>query len=189
VWHDLVAFEPTAAEIDAAAGALAAAYSEPHNARMMGHDEPFTAADVVEHYRTMIAEGARPFLLEQSGALMGDADLRGIAGGRAEVALMVAAPSSQGRGLGTRFAIMLHAFAFRTLGLERLYVAIVPGNAASRRLFEKLGYRVDDSPAARVYVDDAGEVSLSVTRADFERAHGAVVPEIQVQPRIGGGAG
>src|SRR5215831_16621401 len=34
VWQDLVAFEPTAAEVADVAGALAAAYSEPHNARM-----------------------------------------------------------------------------------------------------------------------------------------------------------
>jgi len=184
VWQDLVAFEPTAAEVADVAGALAAAYSEPHNARMMGHEEPFTAADVVEHYTMMLDDGARPFLLEWDGALVGDADLRAIDGGHAEVALMVSAPSLQGRGLGTRFALMLHTFAFSTLGLERLYVAILPSNTASRRLFEKLGYRADDSPTARAHVDDASEASLSIARADFERAHGSAAGEIQVQPRL-----
>ncbi len=141
----LSAIEPTRDEVAAAAGALAAAYSDPKNAPLLGHD--------------------------------------GIGVGHAELALLIAAPAAQGRGLGTRFAIMVHAFAFRTLGLERLYVAIVPGNQASRRLFARLGHRVDDSPIARAYVDDAGEVSMSIGRGEFEAAHAAALSEIRITER------
>src|SRR6266568_8798077 len=142
----LSAIEPTRDEVAAAAGALAAAYSDPKNAPLLGHDEPYSADDVIAHVEALWAEGGRPFLLGRDRELAGDADLRGIGVGHAELALLIAAPAAQGRGLGTRFAIMVHAFAFRTLGLERLYVAIVPGNQASRRLFARLGHRVDDSP-------------------------------------------
>ena len=41
---------------------------------------------------------------------------------------------------------MLHAFGYDVLGLERIYISVIPANAASRRLFEKLGYQRDDSP-------------------------------------------
>ena len=165
-WGDLTAVEPTAAEVAAHSATLAAAYNDPHNAAMMGHDEPFTPADVEAHFAALREEGARAFLLFAGGVLAGDGDLRGFLGGRAELALMIGARAAQGRGLGTRFATMLGAFAFRGLGLERLVVAILPGNAASRRLFEKLGYRVDSGPAARVYVEADDEIAMSLAAAD-----------------------
>ena len=169
----LAAIEPTWDEVAAAAEALAAACNDAHNRTMLALSGDMTADDVVAHYASLAPPGARPFLLLRSGALVGDADLRHIdhGHGRAEFAILVGARADQGRGLGTRFALMLHAFAFETLGLERVYVTIVPGNAASLRLFEKLGYQRDDSPAARAYADDATDVALSLARADFERAH------------------
>jgi RimJ/RimL family protein N-acetyltransferase len=57
----------------------------------------------------------------------------------------------------------------------------VPANAASRRLFEKLGYRPDASPAARAYADEDADVSLSLARADFERAH--PLPDFRIELR------
>lgn len=167
----LAAVEPTPAEVAAAAETLSDAYNDPHNRVMMANTTEMSAADVAAHYAAMREAGARPFLLFRDGALAGDADLRHIGGGRAELAILVAARAAQGRGLGTRFALMLHAVAFRALDLQRVYVSIVPGNVASRRLFEKLGYHQDDSPEARAYADDATDVSLSIARSDFERAH------------------
>jgi RimJ/RimL family protein N-acetyltransferase len=167
----LAAVEPSPAEVAEAAAALAAAYDDPHNRAMMALSQAMTAAEVVAHYASLAPPGVRPFLLLRNGVLAGDADLRHIEGGRAELAILIAARADQGKGLGTRFALMLHAFAFRALGLDRVYVTIVPRNAASLRLFEKLGHRLDESPAARAYADDPTDVSLSVARADFERAH------------------
>ena len=179
----LSAIEPTPAEVAAAAGALAEAYSHPRNAPMMGHDQIFSPDDGIGHIEELRDEGGHPFLLWHDGALAGDADLRGIGDGRAEFALLVAEPAAQGRGLGTRFAIMIHAFAFRTLGLEQVHVAIVPENQPSLRLFARLGYHTDDSPVARAYVEDPGEVSMSIRRADFERGHAKALAEIRIHFR------
>lgn len=74
----------------------------------------------------------------------------------------------------------MHVFAFRGLTLERLYVTILPENAASRRLFEKVGYTIDTSPEARAYADDRRDVSMSITRSDFERAHPAAMAEVRI---------
>ncbi|HVV51281.1 MAG TPA: GNAT family N-acetyltransferase [Polyangia bacterium] len=167
----LLAIEPGAGELRQVAPALAAFYNDDHNRRMMAHDdEPHTPDDVVAYYEALRAEGGRPFLLYRDGVLMGDADFRNIVGDRGEFAIMIGARSAQGRGLGTRFARMLHAFGFGTLGLGRIYVSVIPANTASRRLFERLGYRIDDSPEARALIDEPSDVTLSLPRAAFDEA-------------------
>ncbi len=165
----LLAIEPTPAEVAAHAPALATAYNDPHNAPLMGHTETISPAEVVENYATMSAEGARVFLLFHDGAFAGDADLRGITDRGAEFAFMIAATAAQGKGLGTRFAMLVHRFGFSQLALPHIYASIVPANVASRRVFEKLGYRLDDSAAARDFADDPGDLVMSIDRATFER--------------------
>jgi RimJ/RimL family protein N-acetyltransferase len=184
----LVAMEPTEAEIDEAAASLADFYNEPHNRRMMAHEEELSAADVRAYYRELREEGGRPFLLYRQGegeppTLVGDADVRNIEGETGEVAIMIGGRDVQGRGLGTRFMIMVHAFAFRALNLDRIYVSIIQANAASRRVFEKLGYLPDDSPAARDLADDETDVTLSLERARFEAARAAELGAIRVFAR------
>ncbi len=174
-WTDgadvLRAFEPTDDELAAAAPRLASAYGDPHNSRMMGQElgVAFDASDVVAHFARVRDGGGRPFLLQRAGELAGDADLRHPSAASAEFAILIAEPGAQGRGLGTRFARMLHLFAFRVLDLQRLYVAIIPTNTGSRRLFEKLGYTPDDSPAARRHADEPTDLTLSLSRDRFEQ--------------------
>lgn len=179
-WDELVAFEPHLDELPVPA--LVTAYNDPHNAPLLGHTQELTAADVRGHYEALLAQGAHPFLLVREGVLAGDGDLRGIAEGAGEFAFLIAAPGAQGKGLGTRFATMIHAFAFTHLPLERLYASIVPANTASRRVFEKLGYTVDESPAARAYADD-GDVVMVVDRATFTRQHAAAIAQIRIAAR------
>jgi RimJ/RimL family protein N-acetyltransferase len=178
----LLAFEPSPAEVRARAAELAVAYNDTHNRAMMANTIEFTDRDVVSHYEAMAAEGARQlFLYDRTrDAFVGDADFRNIAGGRGEFAILIAAQGAQGKGLGTRFAILLHALAFRAFGLERVYVTILPQNAPSRRLFAKLGYGVDTSPEARAYVDHELDVSMSLAKGEFERAHAAAIAGVVV---------
>jgi RimJ/RimL family protein N-acetyltransferase len=182
-WGELAAREATPAEIAEHAASLSAGYNEPRNAELMGHTSPISPAEVVESYVEGIAAGMRAFLLFERGNLAGDADLRGLRGSAAEFAFMIAAPSAQGKGLGTRFALMIHAFGFRELALARIYASVVPHNVASRRVFEKLGYVVDDSPAARVFADEPGDVTLALDRATFERRHADALAEIRIGVR------
>lgn len=164
----LRAYEPTDDELAAAAPALAAAYGEAHNSRMMGQaPSVFTAADAIEHVARLRSAGGRPFLLERDGQLAGDADFRNLDGGVGEFAILIADPAAQGQGLGTRFARMLHAFAFDVLRLRRVYVAIIPENRASRRLFEKLGYQLDVSSLARRHADEPTDLTLSIGPHDI----------------------
>lgn len=182
-WGDLEAIEPTPAEVAAVAARLAVAYSHPQNAALLGHDRDLDAGDVLDHYADSAADGARQFLLRAGGELAGDADLRGIDAGTAEFAFLIGEPAAQGRGLGTRFAIMIHAFGFATLGLHTIYASVVPANTASLRVFAKLGHTPDDSPRARHHADEPGDLTLSIGRATFERRHAGALAAIAITPR------
>lgn len=179
----LAAIEPQPAEVGLHAEALAAGYNEPGNASLMGHDEAISPEEVVEHYLDMAAEGARQFLLFLDGQLCGDADLRGMHDHAAEFAFMIAAPGQQGKGLGTKFALMIHAFAFRELGLQRVYASVVPHNTASKRVFEKLGYTIDHSVAAREFADEPGDLVLAIDRATFEERNAEALAQVRIAPR------
>jgi RimJ/RimL family protein N-acetyltransferase len=181
--HALVALEPNAEELRAAAPSLAGGYNEPHNRVMIANEHDYTAEDVVAHFAEMSAAGARTFLLYEGDTLIGDADFRHIEGGRAEFAILVIARAAQGRGLGTRFARMLHALGYGWLGIARSYVTILPENAASLRLFDRLGYVRDASSEARAYADDESDVSLSLDRATFEDRERELLRDIRLTTR------
>lgn len=161
-WGSLSAIEPTAEQVAAVAGELVTAYNDPKNAALLGHTTELVVDDVIEHY-AKLRRDAHPFLLFDGDQLAGDADLRDVKGGACEFAFMIARPAAQGKGLGTRFATMIHAFAFQHLGLERVYATVVPENVASLRVFEKLGYVVDDTTE----LGDEGDVVLRIDRAAF----------------------
>jgi len=137
---------------------------------------------VLEHYRGLTEGGARPFLFYRGGALAGDGDLRGIEGAAAEFAFLITDPEAQGHGLGTRFAIMVHALAFGPLALERVYASVIPANTASRRVFQKLGYTTDEDALARAYADD-GDLVMSIDRATFAQHHGDAAAQVRIAPR------
>lgn len=181
----LWAIEPALDEVRAHAGELAVGYNEPRNASLMGHTDSISPDEVVEHYADMADEGARQFLLFAGGALAGDADLRGFHDGACEFAFMIGTPAAQGKGLGTRFATMIYAFAFGELGLARVYASVIPENVASKRVFEKLGCVLDDSPAARAFADEPGDLVMAIDRATFQRVNAAALAAIAVTRRQG----
>lgn len=184
-WHTdgihLVASEPTAVELDQYSATLSDGYNHPANATLMGHTAPISPVDVVDSYQDAIAGGMRAFLLFVDGALAGDGDLRNFRGTTAEFAFMIAAPAAQGKGLGTKFATMIHAFGFHRLDLARIYASVVPDNTASRRVFEKLGYIVDLTPEARDYAEEPTDIVLSIDRAAF--AKHCTTDDIQIGAR------
>jgi RimJ/RimL family protein N-acetyltransferase len=180
----LRAIEPTAIEVRAAAPALSAFYNEAHNRAMLDHDEDMSDADVMQSYE----EGDLDFLLYAGDRLVGDADFRSFEDDSAEFAILIGARDLQGKGLGRHFSIMLHAFAFRRLGLRRVYVTILATNTPSIRLFERLGYRDDQSARARDLVDHDSDVTLSMDREAFERIHGAAMDQVRIRERGAAGA-
>jgi len=179
----LRAFEPTAGELARISPVLADYYNEPHNRAMMANTVAMTVEEVVQHWHSMWAVGGRPFLLECDGEIVGDADFRHVGETSAEFAILVGRRSEQGKGLGLRFGILLHTWAFRALGLERIYASIIPANIPSQRLFASLGYVADDTAAARAFADEASDLTFSIGRAEFDVRHGGALGEIECAKR------
>ena len=179
----LAALEVTLDDVATYASDLAAGYNHPSNSELMGHAEDLSPDEVVESYAELIDAGGRAFLLLRDDAFAGDADLRRIHDGAAEFAFMIGAPSAQGKGLGTRYALMIHAYGFTTLGLHHIYASIVPHNVASRRVFDKLGYVLDDSATAREFADEPGDIVMAIDRPTFERTHAAALAQIRIAMR------
>ena len=173
----LAAVEADPEDMATHAEALARGYNDPQNASLMGHTETIEPAEVIASYAERLADGSRAFLLFRDHQLVGDADLRNFRDGAAEFAFMIGDPNAQGKGLGTRFAIMIHAFGFHHLDLDRMFASIIAHNTASRRVFEKLGYVVDHSAAARAFADEPDDVVMSVDVSAFSR---------QCHPAVGG---
>ena len=142
-----------------------------------------SAADVVETFQTMRAAGDRPFLLEHDGRLLGDADFRHVQGGEAEFAIVVGPRGQQSRGLGTRFAAMMHAAALGKMQLERIYATVIPANIASRRMLEKLGYQLDPSSRAASFAESEDDIPMSVDRVQFERAQAELLRQAVITAR------
>lgn len=181
-WHTqderLRAYEPTREEIARFAPTLAGYYNDDYNRSMMANTVVMSAAEVIEYFESLRHTGSKAFLLELNGELLGDADIRHITAKTAEFAILVGQRPQQGKGLGTRFAIMLHALAFRGLGLEQLFISIVPANLPSQRLFAKLGYAPDNTPAARASIDHPSDLTFSLPRTTFDPAQAPHLPQI-----------
>lgn len=56
---------------------------------------------------------------------------------------VVLAPTSRGRGLGTRFTAALLDRAFRQLFATRVLLLVFPDNVVARRCYERVGFRPD----------------------------------------------
>jgi len=172
--------EPERAEVQAFAPLLAAFYNDRHNAAMMTNTCGFTADDVAAWYEGSRAKGDRLFLLEQDGELIGDADFRNIAGAEAEFAILIGRRSRQNRGLGTRFAALMHVAALRAFGFARVYATVIPDNLPSRRVLEKLGYRLDASLEARRFAETDEELVMSLDLAEFEQSHADLFHRVRI---------
>ncbi len=156
--------EPSKDELAAASALLAAFYNDPHNAALMSNTVRFTAPEVVQLWRDAARDGARLFLLSVDGVVVGDADFRHVDGRSAELAILIGPRERQGQGLGARFVALLLRLGFADLGLDRVHVAIRPGNSASLRLFARAGFLRDDSPEGRAYAEEDDDVCMVLRR-------------------------
>ena len=162
------AVEPSPDEVRVHADALREWYNTPANSQLMGNTVEMTLDDVLEYWRDVDKRSARGFLLFVDDQLAGDSELRHITNDHAEFSIMIGPVAEQGRGLGGIFAAIVHVFAFRELGLRRLYVPPKAENVRVHNLNFRLGYELDESPEARSFADDASDVTMSITRERFE---------------------
>ena len=182
-WGTLTLREPSPEDVERYADVLARAYNDPKNAVLLGHGDEMDRDDVIEHYIDLLAEDASPFMLFDDGALVGDGDLRGIDRrlGVAELSFLISSPTAQGKGLGTRLALFLATFGFRVLDLTTIVASVAPQNVASLRVFEKLGFWLDDGLIARSFAEEPSDRVLTIDRATFDRLHSDTITEIAIR--------
>lgn len=102
------------------------------------------------------ADGDRHFfVIEHDDEPVGCIDVRPQNEHRGDVGLWVS-EHVQGRGVGTAAVAHITDYAFKTVGLHRVEATIFVGNHASRRAFEKNGYRYEGT--LRGYVVKRGEI-------------------------------
>ena len=185
LWTDagrsLEAIAPDSETVDRHADTLLRWYNAPANASMMNGSGTMSRLDVVHFWRELREGGAHGFLSFAEGALVGDMDLREVRGTTAEFAIMIGDVASKGRGLGKAFASMIHVFAFRELGLDRIFVAPRRDNARVLALEAFLGYARDDGDEARARsAGEAGCDTYSLGRDEFRRRHEGAWCEVRV---------
>lgn len=90
---------------------------------------------------------------EQPAAATPAAQLRlDLTGQEAEISYSVAA-AERGKGLGTLLIQMAVSYAGNLSGIRTLTAGVLPDNAASRRIFEKCGFRLfSEEPGKLLYI-------------------------------------
>lgn len=101
--------------------------------------------------REWAAGTSATFLVREraSGALVGAMGLHDISAGTAEIGFWTA-PGLRGRGLTTAAAGLLCRWGFEALGLARIEWQAYVGNTGSRRVAEKVGFRVEGTCRQRL---------------------------------------
>ena len=101
---------------------------------------PYTMGDALGFVRGEIGLGPHQYAVEMEGSVVASVGLRLGEFQKAEVGYWCA-PWVRGRGIVTRAARLVCAFAFSELGIERMQLTADPLNVASQRVAEKLGFR------------------------------------------------
>lgn len=135
--------------------AITAACQDPQLQRWTTVPVPYAerhAVEFVEYAQVGWASGSMPVwavTLAGEDRYLGGFDLRLDRAGMAEVGFSVAAPA-RGRGVGTDALRLVCRWGFQALGLARIEWQAYVGNDASRRIAEKVGFRVEGSCRARL---------------------------------------
>lgn len=183
--HRFEAIEPGPDLVERHADILRDWYNAHDNASMMDGSGAMTREDVLEFWASMRERGARGFLGFCDGELIGDGDVRGVRDGAAEFAVMIGGAAHKGRGLGRTLSLLIHVFAFRELGLARIYVPPRKDNERVHALNRFLGYVRDESEAAQTYADGPESETYSLDRATFAALHADAYREVEARAEGG----
>ena len=86
-----------------------------------------------------------------------------------ELGMVIAGETDRDQGLGTEALGLMQAFAFQTLGLERLELEVHTQNLAARRCYEKAGFTLEGVRRHAFYSDGrfCDVAMLSVLRDEY----------------------
>lgn len=120
--------------------------NDPDLMRLLGRERAVTEAEHGEWFERVVRgrDDCAYFAVEanEGGAHIGNVWLWDIDARhrRAELRIVIGEPGRTGRGAGTEAISLLCDYAFRRLGLHRVYAYVLAFNPRARRSFEKAGF-------------------------------------------------
>lgn len=72
-----------------------------------------------------------------------------------EIGLLIGDKKSRGKGYATEAIALLVSHAFNKLNLRKLYIGTVKGNEASKKVFEKIGFKIEGVLKSAFYLNGA----------------------------------
>jgi [ribosomal protein S5]-alanine N-acetyltransferase len=156
--------------------AIHAVYADPEVMRFVGHGahrRPADTTTALRGYADALAARGYGFVAvveRATGDVIGDAGLHPLGGRGPDIELgYTLARAKWGRGYATELARALAEHAFATLDVPRVAAQVEPGNAASRRVLEKLGMTARETRMTY----GRPHLLYVVERADYVAAPGA----------------
>lgn len=156
--------------------AIHAVYADPEVMRFVGHGahrRPADTTTALRGYADALAARGYGFVAvveRATGDVIGDAGLHPLGGRGPDIELgYTLARAKWGRGYATELARGLAEHAFATLDVPRVAAQVEPGNAASRRVLEKLGMTARETRMTY----GRPHLLYVVERADYVAAPGA----------------
>lgn len=117
-------------------------------------------------------EDVRIFGIREDGRLVGTCQLHSInpVHRSAELQIRIGEPDARGRGLGTVAVTRLLEIGFRTLALHRIHLHVFATNVEARRLYERVGFRVEGVQREAAWIDDAWAdvVLMAILASEFQ---------------------
>jgi RimJ/RimL family protein N-acetyltransferase len=114
----------------------------------------------------------RIFGIRENGRLVGTCQLHSIhpVHRSAELQIRIGASDARGRGLGEAATTRLLEIGFRELDLHRVYLHVLATNEPARRLYERVGFRVEGVQREAAWIEGAwiDVVLMAILADEFE---------------------
>jgi diamine N-acetyltransferase len=90
----------------------------------------------------------------------------------AELQIRIGADDARGRGLGAEAVRLLLAFGFDELELHRIFLHVFETNEAARRLYERVGFRIEGvlRDGARIEDEWVDVLLMALLRSEYDGA-------------------
>jgi RimJ/RimL family protein N-acetyltransferase len=119
-------------------------------------------------------EDVRIFGIREEGRLLGTCQLHSIhpVHRSAELQIRIGTPAARGRGVGTAATTRLLEIGFHEVDLHRVYLHVFATNEPARKLYERVGFRVEgvQREAARVEGEWVDVVVMGMLDGEFDAA-------------------
>ena len=152
--------------------------NDPANNRYLHYDLPLRVDKTEEWFdRNRDRTDRYDAVIEADGVPVGTIGLLSIdqKNSKAEYYIAMGETDYKGRGVAREASLLLLAYGFEQLGLNRIYLYTETENASAQRLFERLGFQREGCLKGDVFSRGhyADRYVYGIMREDWRKTHGA----------------